>query len=194
MDRVRLTFWPVVGIIAFIASVLCGLGLAAVAVILVVGVPHAIPPSPGIATILFLLALLFVVLGFALLRRSIRALSATRQSGSQKQVRRSLYAVASAALLVVIGAIVFPWCTSRGDPSRVPRNMGTTWWNQRCGAPVLRTHIAFFTGSAWCRRLHAKPPSAHVIRRGSYTQWHAQKTEANPGCSTSTAPAGCLCR
>jgi hypothetical protein len=109
MDRVRLTFWPVVGIIAFIASVLCGLGLAAVAVILVVGVPHAIPPSPGIATILFLLALLFVVLGFALLRRSIRALSATRQSGSQKQVRRSLYAVASAALLVVIGAIVFPW-------------------------------------------------------------------------------------
>jgi hypothetical protein len=33
MGRMRVTFWPVVGIVGFIALVLCGLGLAAVAVI-----------------------------------------------------------------------------------------------------------------------------------------------------------------
>jgi hypothetical protein len=109
MGGVRVTFWPVVGIIGFIALVLCGLGLAAVAILFVVGAPHAFPSSPGIAAILFLVALLFVVLGFVLLRRSIRALSATRPSGTQENARRSLYAVAGAALLVVVGAIVFPW-------------------------------------------------------------------------------------
>src|SRR5438874_13573658 len=87
MGRVRVTFWPVVGIVGFIVFVLCGLGLAVVAVIFVGGAPHAFPPSPGIAAILFLLALLFVALGGVLLRRSIRALSAMRQSGSQQQVR-----------------------------------------------------------------------------------------------------------
>jgi hypothetical protein len=109
MGGVRVTFWPVVGIIGFIACVLCGLGLVAVAILFVAGAPHAFPSSPGIAAILFLLALPFVVLGVVVLRRSIRALSATWQSGSQEQLRRSLYAVAGAALLVVVGAIVFPW-------------------------------------------------------------------------------------
>ncbi len=118
MGRVGVTFWPVVGIVGFIALVLCGLGLALVAIIFVSGAPHAFPPSPGIAAILFLLALLCVVLAVVLLRRSIRALSATRQSGSQKQVRRSLYAVAGAALLVVAGAIVFPWVYEPWRPAK----------------------------------------------------------------------------
>lgn len=84
MSRVGVTFWPVVGMIGFIALVLCGLGLAAVAIIFVSGAPHAIPRSPGIAAILLLLALLLVVLGIVLLRRSIHALSALWQRGSQK--------------------------------------------------------------------------------------------------------------
>lgn len=75
MGRVAVTFWPVVGIIGFLVLVLCGLGLAAVAVTFLAGAPHAFPPSPGIAVILFLLALLSVVLAVVLLRRSIRALS-----------------------------------------------------------------------------------------------------------------------
>src|SRR2546430_6325211 len=118
MGRVRVTFWPVVGIVGFIVFVLCGLGLAVVAVIFVGGAPHAFPPSPGIAAILFLLALLFVALGGVLLRRSIRALSAMRQSGSQQQVRTSLYVVAGAALLVVVGAIVFPWVYKPWRPAK----------------------------------------------------------------------------
>jgi hypothetical protein len=109
MGRVGVSFWPVVGIIGFIGLVLCGLGLAVVAIIFVGGAPHAIPRSPALAAILFLLAVLCVVLAVVLLRRSIRALSANWQSGSQKQVRKSLYAVAGAALLLVAGAIVFPW-------------------------------------------------------------------------------------
>jgi len=118
MGRVRVTFWPVVGIVGFIVFVLCGLGLAVVAVIFVGGAPHAFPPSPGIAAILFLLALLFVALGVVILRRSIRALSAMRQSGSQQQVRTSLYVVAGAALLVVVGAIVFPWVYKPWRPAK----------------------------------------------------------------------------
>jgi len=109
MGRVGVSFWPVVGIIGFIGLVLCGLGLAVVAIIFVGGAPHAIPRSPALAAILFLLAVLCVVLAVVLLRRSIRALSANWQSGSQKQVRKSLYAVTGAALLLVAGAIVFPW-------------------------------------------------------------------------------------
>jgi hypothetical protein len=115
MRRVGVTFWPVVGMIGFIALVLCGLGFAAVAIIFVSGAPHAIPRSPGIAAILFLLALFLVVLGIVLLRRSIRALSALWQRGSEKQVQRSLYAAAAATLLVVVGAILFPWLY---EPSR----------------------------------------------------------------------------
>src|SRR2546429_4929064 len=53
-----------------------------------------------------------------LLRRSIRALSAMRQSGSQQQVRTSLYVVAGAALLVVVGAIVFPWVYKPWRPAK----------------------------------------------------------------------------
>ena len=137
MDRRGLTIWPVVGIVAFIAFVLCGLGLAAVAVILVVGAPHAIPPRPGIATVLFLLALLLVVLGVALLRRSIRALPARQQSGNQKQVRRSLYAVAGAALLVVIGAIVFPWVYEPWRPAK-----GSAQHGDYMVEPTLRSACA----------------------------------------------------
>jgi hypothetical protein len=51
MGRMRVTFWPVVGIAAFIALVLCGLGLAFVAEIFVTGAPHAIPRSPVLATV-----------------------------------------------------------------------------------------------------------------------------------------------
>ena len=109
MGRVRVTFWPIVGVIGFIVCVLCGLGVVAVAILFAIGAPHAFPSSPGIAAVLFCLALVFIVLGVILLRRSIRTLSATSQSGSQEQVRRSLYAVAGAALLVVVGAIAFPW-------------------------------------------------------------------------------------
>jgi hypothetical protein len=109
MGRVGVTFWPVVGIIGFIVLVLCGLGLAVVAVTFLGGAPHALPPSPGIAAILFLLALLSVVLGVVLLQRSIRALSAISHDANQKQVRRRLYAVAGASFLVVLGLIVFPW-------------------------------------------------------------------------------------
>src|SRR5438034_8138304 len=39
-----ISFWPVVGIVGFIVFVLCGLGLAVVAVIFVGGAPHAFPP------------------------------------------------------------------------------------------------------------------------------------------------------
>jgi hypothetical protein len=109
MGRARVSFWPMVGIIGFIASVLCGIGLGWVAIIFVVGAPHAIPRSPVLAASFFLLALLSVVLGVVILRRAIRAFSANWQSGSQQQVRKSLYAVAVAALLVVVGGIVFPW-------------------------------------------------------------------------------------
>lgn len=117
MGRVRVSFWPVVGIIGFIALVLCGLGLAVVAIVFVSGAPHAIPRSPALAAILFLLALLCVVVAVILLRRSIRALSANWQSGSQKQARKSLYGVAGAALLVVVGAIVFPWVYEPWGPA-----------------------------------------------------------------------------
>src|SRR5258705_1995540 len=99
MGRMRVTFWPVVGVAAFIALVLCGLGLALVAEIFVTGAPHAIPRSPVLATVFFLLALLSVGLGVILLRRSIRAVSALRPSGSQQQAQRLLYAAAVAALL-----------------------------------------------------------------------------------------------
>jgi hypothetical protein len=124
MGRVRVTFWPVAGIAGFIALVLCGLVSAMVALIFVIGAPHAIPRSPGLAAILFLVALLFVVLGIVLLQRSVRALSATQQTGSEKQTQaqgqRSLYAAAGAALLLVIGAIAFPsvyepWWPARGS-------------------------------------------------------------------------------
>ena len=117
MGRMRVTFWPVVGIVGFIALVLCGLGLALIAGFFVIGAPHAIPRSPGLATVLFLVALLLIVLGVVLLRRSIRALSAMRQSGSEKQSRRSLYAVAGAALLLVLGAIVFPYMYEPWSPA-----------------------------------------------------------------------------
>jgi hypothetical protein len=117
MGRVRVTFWPVAGIIGFIVCVLCGLGVAAVAVIFVRGAPHAIPRSPGIAAILFLLALLVAGFGIVLLRRSIRALSALWQNGSQKQAQRSLYAIAGAALLVVIGTVIFPFVYEPSGPA-----------------------------------------------------------------------------
>src|SRR5256885_17048419 len=67
MGRVRVTFWPVVGIIGFIACALCGLGLAAVAIIFSIGAPHAFPRKPGIAGILFFFSLPFFVLGVGLL-------------------------------------------------------------------------------------------------------------------------------
>src|SRR6267378_7719810 len=44
------------------------------------------------------------------------------------------------------GPLSFLGCTSLGGPPRAPCNMGTTRWNGRCAAPVLWTHIAFFTG------------------------------------------------
>jgi hypothetical protein len=147
MGRVRVTFWPVVGIIGFIACVLCGLGLAAVAIIFAIGAPHAFPRSPGIAAILFFLALLFVVLGVVLLRRSIRALSATAQSGNQRQVRRSLYAVAAAALLVVVGAIAFPWVYEPWGPAK-----GSVQHGDYTVEPTLRSacgpdaHRIFYKG------------------------------------------------
>ena len=103
------SFWPVIGVIGFIALVLGGLGLVLASILFVGGAPHAIPRSPALAAILFLLALLCFALAVVLLRRSIRALSANWQRGSERQVRKSLYAVASVLLLVVIGAIVFPW-------------------------------------------------------------------------------------
>jgi len=80
VGRVGATFWPALGIIGFIVLVLCGLGLAVVAVHILGRAPHAIPPSPGIAAILFLLASFLFVLGVVLLRRSIRALSAVWQA------------------------------------------------------------------------------------------------------------------
>ena len=147
MGRVGVTFWPVIGIIGFIACVLCGLGLAAVAIIFAIGAPHAFPSSPGIAVILFLLALLLVVLGVVLLQRSIRALFATAQSGSQEQVRRSLYAVAGAALLVVVGAIAFPWVYEPWWPSK-----GSVQHGDYMVEPTLRSacgpdaHRIFYKG------------------------------------------------
>ena len=118
MGRVGVTFWPAIGIIGFIVLVLCGLGLSVVAVAFLAGAPHAIPPSPGIAAILFFLALLCVGLGVVLLRRSIRALSVERESGRQRQTRRSLYGIAGAALLFVTGAIVFPWVYEPWRPAK----------------------------------------------------------------------------
>src|SRR5215471_6591905 len=109
MGRAGVSFWLVVGIIGFIALMLCGLGLGSAAIIFMVGAPHAIPRSSAVAASFFLLALVCVVLAVVLLRRSIRAFSANWQSGSQKQVRKSLYALAAAALLIVVGAIIFPW-------------------------------------------------------------------------------------
>jgi hypothetical protein len=47
MRRVGVTFWPVVGMIGFIALVLCGLGVAAVAIIFVSGAPQAINAVTG---------------------------------------------------------------------------------------------------------------------------------------------------
>jgi hypothetical protein len=52
MGRMRVTFWPVVGIAGFIALVLSAFGLAMVALLFVIGAPHAIPRSPGLAAIL----------------------------------------------------------------------------------------------------------------------------------------------
>jgi hypothetical protein len=151
MGRVRVTFWPVVGIAGFIALVLCGLGLAMVALFFVSGAPHAIPRSPGLAAILFLVALLFVVLGIVLLRRSVRALSATQQTGSQKQTQaqaqRSLYAAAGAALLLVIGASVFPYMYEPWWPAR-----GSVQHGDYMVEPTLRSacspdaHRIFYKG------------------------------------------------
>jgi len=135
--RVGATFWPALGIIGFIVLVLCGLGLAVVAVTFLAGAPHAIPPSPGVAAILFLLALLFVALGVVLLRRSIRALSAVWQGGNQKLVLRSLYAVAGAALLVVAGAIVFPWVYEPWRPAK-----GSVQHGDYMVEPTLRSACA----------------------------------------------------
>src|SRR5205814_7883067 len=67
--------------------------------------------------VFFLLALLSVVLGVILVRRSIRALSALRSSGSQQQAQRLLYAAAVAALLLVIGAIAFPYVYEPWSPA-----------------------------------------------------------------------------
>src|SRR5258708_38334313 len=107
----RVTFWPVVGIAAFIALVLCGLDLAFVAEIFVTGAPHAIPRSPGLATVFFLLALLSVRLAGILLRRSIRGLSAVVPTGKGKQAppQKLLYAAAVPARLLAIGPIAFPY-------------------------------------------------------------------------------------
>ena len=91
MGRFRVIFWPAVGIIGFIVLVLCGLVLAVFAVTFLGGAPHALPSSPGVAAILFLLALLSFVLSAVLLRRSIRALSAVWPDANQKQMRRRLY-------------------------------------------------------------------------------------------------------
>lgn len=109
MGRFGVIFWPVLGIIGFIVLVLWGLVLAVVGVTFWGGAPHALPASPGIAAILLLLALLSIVSGVVLLRRSIRALSTVSQGESQKRPQRTLYAVAGAAFLAVLAAIVFPW-------------------------------------------------------------------------------------
>jgi hypothetical protein len=99
--------------------VLCGLGLAFVAEIFVTGAPHLIPRSPVLATVFFLLALLSVGLGVILLRRSIRALSAVWPTGNGKQApaQKLLYAGAVAALLLVIGAIAFPYVYEPWSPA-----------------------------------------------------------------------------
>jgi uncharacterized BrkB/YihY/UPF0761 family membrane protein len=123
-----------VGIIGFIVLVLCGLGLAVVAGTFLVGAPHALPPSPGIAAILFLLALLSVVLGVVLLRRSICALSAVSHDANQKQVRRRLYAVAGASFLFVLGSLSFLGYMSLGGPPRALRRIGNVQPDPDSGA------------------------------------------------------------
>ena len=149
MGRVKVTFWPMIGIIGFIACVLCGLVLTAIAILFGVGAPHALASSPGIAAGLFVLALLFVGLGVILLRRSIRALSATAQSGSQEQVGRPLYAIAGAALLVVIVAIVFPWVYEPWWPASGSVQHGDYMVEPTLRSACARTRIAFFTRGAW---------------------------------------------
>jgi hypothetical protein len=108
MSGTETKFWPVVGIVAFVALMLSGLGVTLVAIFFVIGAPHAIPPSPWTAAALFLSAAFLIGASIALLRRSIRALTVTQPPEKQKRTRRSLYAVAGGALLVVIGAIIFP--------------------------------------------------------------------------------------
>lgn len=147
MGRVKVTFWPMIGIVGFIACVLCGLGITAIAILFGVGAPHALPRSPGIAAGLFLIALLFVGLGVILLRRSIHALSASAQSGSQEQVRTRLYATAGAALLIVVAAIAFPWVYEPWWPASGSLQHGDYWVE-----PTLRSacgpdaHRIFYKG------------------------------------------------
>ena len=164
MGRMRVTFWPVVGIVGFIALVLCGLGLALIAGFFVIGAPHAIPRSPGLATVLFLVALLLIVLGVVLLRRSIRALSAMRQSGSEKQSRRSLYAVAGAALLLVLGAIIFPY-------------MYEPWWPAKGSVPHGDYMVEPTLRSACSPEAHRIFYKGHVVTK---VAWKIAFSPRNP--------------
>ncbi len=101
--------WSAVRIIAFFLLILGGLLVALLALAAASGAPHAFAPSPGLAAVLFLIAVLLVVFGTYRVRRSILELSSILQVGHKAQVPRWLYAVVGAGLLLLTGAIVLPW-------------------------------------------------------------------------------------
>jgi len=82
--------------------------------------------------ILFLLALLFVVLAsFPATFDSCTLSRVARRN--QKQCEGRYMPLPAAALLVVAGAIVFPWVYEPWRPAKAPCNMGTT-----CGTDVAQ--------------------------------------------------------
>lgn len=109
-------FRSAAGIVAFIVLMLSGLALALMALLFATGAPHAFPSLPGIAAALFLVALLLVWAGVTLLRRSIHA--AALPSGTPDQARRRLYVAAGGALLLVVGAAVFPFVYAPRWPAK----------------------------------------------------------------------------
>lgn len=113
-------FRSAAGIVAFIVLMLSGLALALMALLFATGAPHAFPSLPGIAAALFLVALLLVWAGVTLLRRSIHA--AALPSGTPDQARRRLYVAAGGALLLVVGAAVFPSSTHPGGLPKARSN------------------------------------------------------------------------
>ena len=79
MGRVRVTIWAVVGVVGLVVCVLCSLGFGAMATLFLIGAPHAVPRSPGLAAILFVATVLLAGIGVIILRRTIRLVSAAGQ-------------------------------------------------------------------------------------------------------------------
>ena len=168
MSPPRATVGSVGGIVGFIVLLLCGIGLAAFALLFAVGAPHVIPAGPAFAALLLLVALLFWTAAILILRRSVATLS--KLTDSETSNKRWIYLAAVVVLLLVAAAICFPYYY---EPSRPAK--GSVSHGDYMVEPTLRSscsenaHRIFYGGRVITRAAALTFFSPHNPARLLYT-------------------------